>query len=394
MNNFSFSDIFKSDSLEHIGIFCIGVVLAILLKKYLSKVISKLLFILFKKYTKSNYVKQFESTILPPMQGFVVTVFLFIAYLRVDNLINNIILYKRTINKGTAEEAIKQVTLVQFIDSIFYLSLICYFVWLIVRIVDFLFFVAIQKVTELKDRERQQLYPLLRDVLKVIIWAFGILAILSNVFEVNVGTLVAGLGIGGLALAFAAKESVENFIASFMILIDKPFRVGDWIKVNGTEGNVEKLGIRSTLIRTFDKSLVSLPNKRLIDNNLENFSERGERRVRLELGLIYGLSETDIKATKNALKEFIDSIPETKGNTNVFLDSFGDSSVNLLVVYFVKIDALINFSMIKEQINFGIYQILYRYAKGFAYPTQLALSGVEINDVEGKITPPTTIDES
>lgn len=382
MGDLSLSNIFKSNSLEHIAIFCVGVLIAIFLKKYLSKIISKVLFILFKKYAKSNYLKHFETTILPPLQGFVVTVFLFVAYLRIDNLIKDITLYKRTINKGTAEEAIKEITLVQFIDSIFYLVLISYFVWLIVKIVDFLFFVAIQKVKENNDRERQQLYPLLRDVLKVIIWAFGILAILSNVFEVNVGTLIAGLGIGGLALAFAAKESVENFIASFMILIDKPFKVGDWIKVSSVEGNVEKLGIRSTLIRTFDKSLISLPNKTLIDSSLENFSERGERRVRIELGLIYGISEADIKTTQDAIITFINNHPETKGNAMATLDNFGSSSVNILLTYFVKTDELINFLEVKEQINFGVYKIVYQYAKGFAYPAQVAYSGVEINEVE------------
>ena len=97
---------------------------------------------------------------------------------------------------------------------------------------DFLYLMSISKATVNKQKERQQILPLMKDVTKVVIWFFGIFLILGLIFKVDIGTIIAGLGIGGIALAFAAKDSLENLIASFMVLVDKPFLIGDWIKVD------------------------------------------------------------------------------------------------------------------------------------------------------------------
>jgi MscS family membrane protein len=193
--------------------------------------------------------------------------------------------------------------------------------------------------------------------------------------------LVAGLGIGGIAVAFALKDSLENLLASILIMIDRPFIIGDWVRVNGVEGTVEKVGFRNTLIRSFDKNTISVPNKKLLDNNLENFSERGSRRVKFELGAVYGLSEANMRQVADMLKEKIDNHPEVTGKPTILLDNFGDSSVNFIITYFVSVAEGVNFGEVKEDINYIVYDIMYRYAKGFPYPTSTQITGEEINDV-------------
>ncbi len=172
-----------------------------------------------------------------------------------------------------------------------------------------------------------------------------------------------------------------------MVMIDKPFTIGDWIKVNGVEGIIEKVGFRSTRIRSFDKSIVSLPNRKLIDSNLENFSERGMRRVKFSVGAVYGLSQEALETTISAIKNVILKTEGTLGQPIVHLDEFGASSVNILVIYFISAAPETDFGTVKEKVNFGIYQAMYRHAKGFAFPTQLSIDGQDINEV---VPPPAT----
>jgi MscS family membrane protein len=272
-------------------------------------------------------------------------------------------------------------TLVNFIDLLFYLCLIFYSALLITQFIEFIFLVFIDKAKVNGDKIKQQVYPLLKDIFKVLIWTIAIFTVLNTVFKVDIRALVAGLGIGGIAVAFALKDSLENLLASILIMIDRPFIIGDWVRVNGVEGTVEKVGFRNTLIRSFDKNTISVPNKKLLDNNLENFSERGSRRVKFELGAVYGLSEANMRQVADMLKEKIDNHPEVTGKPTILLDNFGDSSVNFIITYFVSVAEGVNFGEVKEDINYIVYDIMYRYAKGFPYPTSTQITGEEINDV-------------
>ncbi len=270
------------------------------------------------------------------------------------------------------------------LDIIFPLLILFYFTRLISKIIDFVFLVLNNKVIERGEREKQQIYPLLNDMIRVIIWIIGVLTILAAIFKVNVSALVAGMGIGGLAIAFAAKDSLENLLSSILLLVDRPFFLGDWVQVSGVEGSVEKIGFRSTHIRTFDRSLVSIPNRKLLDSNLENFTQRAVRRVKFEVGAIYGISANAIRLTSQKLKEAIDQHPDTTKEASVHLDNFGDSAINFSITYFVHVTPKVMFSKVKEDVNIAIYQVMYQYAKGFAYPTQFAIEGSEINEVISK----------
>jgi MscS family membrane protein len=366
--------------------FAVILILALLLKKYITAILTRLFFTLFKKFSTEYFGQQFKALLLRPIEGIIVTVFFYVAFNQLADSFNKVILFKRSkpVVQAAGEAPSRLVTLMDLVDHLFFLFLIFYFVLLISRVIDFLFLVWIQKAKDAADRERQQILPLLKDVLKVVVWAFGLFSVLGAIFHVNVAALIAGLGVGGIAIAFAAKESLENLLASFMVMIDKPFTIGDWIKVNGVEGTIEKVGFRSTRIRSFDKSIISLPNRKLIDSNLENFSERGMRRVKFTVGAVYGLSQETLETTIKEIKNTILKTSGTVGEPIVHLDDFGDFSVNILVIYFVAVNQDIDFGQVKEKVNFGIYHVMYRFAKGFAYPTQVEIGGEDINEVIGK----------
>lgn len=373
--------------------FVIILLLALLLKRYISAIFTRLFYTVFRKFSSDYFGQQFKELLLRPIEGLIVTVFFYIAAYQLSTSLDKVILFKRMkpVKEAGKDVASTLVTIMDIVDHLFFLFLLFYFVLLISRLLDFVFLVLVSKAKDRNDRERQQVLPLLKDVLKVIVWAFGVLSVLGAVFHVNVAALVAGLGVGGIAIAFAAKESLENLLASFMVMIDKPFTIGDWVKINGVEGNVEKVGFRSTRVRTFDKSVISIPNRQLIDNNLENLSERGMRRVLFKVGAVYGLSVATLETTMKEIRNVILKTEGTTGTPSVQLESLGDFSVNIQIVYFISVNENVDFGKVKEQVYFRVYEAMYRYAKGFAYPTQVAIGGTDLNEV---LPPPAPSPES
>lgn len=346
-------------------------------KNYLSKIVSKIVFFFIKKYADKDYITRFEEKVLFPLQGLVATVFFFIAANQFTIQLEKIILFKRT-KKDLPN---LEISIMDVVDTVFRLFLIYYVTLFVARLISFFFEVVIENLRQKGDMERMQVLPLLRDMIRVVVWTIGLLTILGSVFHVNVGALIAGLGIGGIAIAFALKDSVENLLASILVMIDRPFKLGDWIIVNGVEGNVERIGFRSTRIRTFEKTLMIIPNRKLIENNLENFTERNMRRQKMTIGAIYGLSIATYERTVAALKDAIDNVNGTSGASEVVLDNFGESSVNIAITYFVDLSSDENFSTVRENVNKKVYEIMYQYARGFAYNTQVTISGEDVNEV-------------
>ena len=192
---------------------------------------------------------------------------------------------------------------------------------------------------------------------------------MGNVFGVNVTALATGLGIGGIALAMASKESLENLLGSFTIFFDRPFTVGDTVTVGSVTGRVEKVGFRSTRIRTFDKSLVTVPNKKMIDAELDNLGLRSVRRVKFNVGLTYETSTNQIKAIVTDIQAMINLHEKTNQEGRVRFQEFGASSLDIMIMYFVdspKWEDLIN---VKEDINYKIMEIVKKHNSDFAFPS-------------------------
>lgn len=242
------------------------------------------------------------------------------------------------------------------------------FTWLGVRIIKVLGLIFQRRAKKTESRIDDQLAPFFRDLtilLFVIMMGF---VVLGKVFEIDVLTLVTSLGIGGLAIALAAKETLENLFASFALMLDRPFTVGDSINVGGIEGVVEKIGFRSTRLRTVDGSLVTMPNRLLTSQSLDNLSERNLKRARYLLKLDTETSpEQLIRLTNEVKKKIIEHEYVEKSSVAVNFDSFSDNSLDVVVVYFVDIKRFVE---IKEKVNLQIIAIAENIGVKFAFASR------------------------
>jgi MscS family membrane protein len=242
--------------------------------------------------------------------------------------------------------------------------------WIALRFVSFLGLLLYARAELTDSKSDDQLVPFVTEILKIIVIIFGIFFLMGAVFKIDIAALVAGLGIGGLALALAAKESLENLLASFTIFFDKPFMIGDLITVNGYTGTVEKIGFRSTRIRTLEKSYLTIPNLQMVNDVLDNLSLRTFRRVSFNIGLTYETSETQIKSIVLEIQSFIDQHPNTNQEGEIHFMDFSSSSLDIMVLYFIDTMDYRQYLIIKEEINYEIMRIVKANNASFAFPTQ------------------------
>ena len=181
----------------------------------------------------------------------------------------------------------------------------------------------------------------------------------------------AGLGVGGLAVALAARDSLANLLGSILIMIEKPFRVGHQIRVSGTEGTVEDVGFRSTRIRTLDNSLISIPNNTVVNATVENLSLRVMRRQRLTIQVTYDTSREKLEELVAGIKQLITDHPLTsKTNFYVRFNDFGESSLNILVYFYIETTDRSTELEVREQVLLQIMDLAKRLTIDFAFPTR------------------------
>ena len=305
-----------------------GIIIAtLLLKKPLSLMIAKLSCTISNRFSDKRHAKLFQGLIIKPVELLLITLLFYIAVNQLRFFLQQVI-FRRLHDDKLVEIRISDVA-----DKLFIFLLILFFIWTVSRIVDFIFHVIIAKAYEEDNKEKEQLLPLVREVVKMGIWTIGIFWVLGTVFNVNIPALITGLGIGGVAIALAAKESVENFFASFTILTDKPFQTGDVVKLGSLEGMVEQIGFRSTRLRNADGSLYIIPNKKLINENLENLSQRDTRRVRVVFNVKYGMPSDRLQPMIDELKLMIRKVLHVIDPVNVALETFGENSFQLVLNY-------------------------------------------------------------
>lgn len=215
-----------------------------------------------------------------------------------------------------------------------------------------------------------QLVPLLTRTLRIFIVIIGVLIVIQNL-GVNVLSLLAGLGIGGLAFALAARDAVANFFGSLMILFDRPFQVGDWIRVGDSEGTVEEIGFRSTRIRTFYNSVVSIPNSEVANEQIDNMGVRQFRRAVANLGVTYDTPPDTLEAFMEGIKNIIKANPATrKDYFHVVFKEFGDSALVIMVYFFFKVPDWNNELVERQNVYLEILRLAKELNVEFAYPTQ------------------------
>jgi len=208
-------------------------------------------------------------------------------------------------------------------------------------------------------------------IIKILIAGIGLGAMLQ-VWGINVTALIASLGIGGLAFALAAKDTVANLFGSLSLLADKSIRIGEWIKVKGIEGTVEDIGMRTTKIRSFGKSLITVPNLIISNNPIENFSRRGVRRIKMHIGLTYGTTEEQMTNIVEEIRYMLRNHNDIsqKESLLVNFDSFGDSALNIFIYTFTSTANWEKYLSIREDIHLKIMKIVENNNSSFAFPSQ------------------------
>ena len=250
--------------------------------------------------------------------------------------------------------SIYHITLKQLLDSVANGTLIAVFIWLCIRVIDFVAIILEEKANHTIDPSDNQLIVFFKDFFKVILVIIGILMIFRFAFNKDVSNLLTGLSIVGAAIALATRESMENLIASFIIFFDKPFMTGDLVKGNTFTGNVEKIGLRSTRIRTLEKTYISVPNKQMVDTIIDNVSLRTQRKAEVRL-------EISVQAKSDQLLSFLESIRQMlKENpaievSSVFLSDTGKNAHLIAIDFFAGMQMTIEeFNSLRESINLSI----------------------------------------
>ncbi len=215
-----------------------------------------------------------------------------------------------------------------------------------------------------------QLVPLARTVGKIFVGVVGAIFVLQNL-NINITSLVAGLGIGGVAVALAAQDSIKNLLGGATILADKPFQVGDWVVIGDFEGTVEQVGFRSTRVRTFADSLITVPNARITDTEVNNMGRRSWRRYSTTLGLAYHTGPDRIQAFVEGVRAIVLANPKMRHDYYIVeFITFADSSLNIMVYTFIEAADWNEEMRTRHIFNIDILRLAERLEVDFAFPTQ------------------------
>ncbi len=243
-------------------------------------------------------------------------------------------------------------------------------VWAFYRLVDVLCDYLGVKAARTRSKFDDMLVPLLRRTLKIFVVLVGIVFVASRMSD-DLWSVVAGLSLGSVAVGFAAKDSIENLFGTFTVLLDKPFQIGDWIIAGDLEGTVEEVGIRSTRIRTFYNSIITVPNSQFIAAAVDNMGERRYRRIRTNLALTYDTPPEKIEAFCEGVREIIRRHPYTrKDYYHVYLNAMGASSLDVLLYAFVETPEWGTELREKHRLFADILRLAERLQVSFAFSTQ------------------------
>lgn len=225
------------------------------------------------------------------------------------------------------------------------------------------------KFTEKKSTQLVKFVPIFTRLLKFIIFFILVAALLQN-HGYSVSSLIAGFGITGLAVGFAANATIANIFGTIAILSDKSFEVGDYVKIGGTEGTVEDINLRSTKLRTPDNALTIIPNSKVADGEIVNISKAHKRRILEYFGVTYNTSDEKLKRAIEILEEVLNSNSEIYSDFVVSLDTLADSSINIRMSAYVKTNNLVKFLKIKEMILLEIIKRFREESIDFAFPSR------------------------
>jgi MscS family membrane protein len=321
-----------------------GVILvAYLLKRINGRYVSRIFFYLMKQLGKDIDREPYMRLVLVPMENFF---FFLISYIALVNLKFPSLFLVKFLKTDTSKVA----------DMLGTTIVILAFFRMLLRGIDYVALVMEKKANITPDQTDNQLVVFFKDFLKVLLVIIGFLSLLKFAFNQNISQILAGLSIVGAAIALAARESLENLIASFVIFFDKPFSMGDTLKVNNISGTVERIGLRSTRIRTADKTYVTMPNKQMVDSIVDNLSLRTQRRGELKLELDLDTPSEKIQQALTGIGKLLEhSLIMSK---TVWLTDITADAYLLQCEYFTRDIELGQFNLFKQDFNLKVIQLL------------------------------------
>jgi MscS family membrane protein len=322
-----------------------------------------LIFLLFKKWFAHNLFSILFNRVNKKWKAIDRTVFHKLVILPLSSFITALVALlamSSLVFPNAWKISLNEIQLHEAIQNLGRSVVIVYLILFAAKFVEFFSLVLEMNINNNKDKRDDQLIVFFRDFLKVIIYIIGLMLVLKIAFHVNVGAILTGLSIVGAALALAAKESIENLIASFIIFFDKPFYTGDIVKVNNqqnTAGTIESIGLRSTRIRTNDQTLITVPNKQMVDSVVDNWSMRTSRRAEISLQLDLSNSNAAIQQLTENLKNTFSQNPLLL-NQQIFIAEFSHNSITLFIEYFTPNIKQEAFQQIKQDISLKLKEMI------------------------------------
>ncbi|MFO7609466.1 MAG: mechanosensitive ion channel family protein [Candidatus Krumholzibacteriia bacterium] len=255
-------------------------------------------------------------------------------------------------------------------DATFRVLTIALLAWTAFRIADALAVFLTELTARTESRMDDHLVPLVRKAAKTFTVVLAFILVAQNL-GYSVSGLLAGLGIGGLALAMAAKDTLANLFGSIMILVDRPFRVGDWVTFDGGDGVVEEIGLRSTRVRTFAKTVVSIPNQALANATIENHSLMPKRRIKFTLGVTYDASAGQMRTLVERIEGYLRGHEEIDQEFMlVKFTEFGSSSLDVFVYCFTRTTDWTRHLAVRQEVNLALMEMVQEMGLSVAFPTR------------------------
>ncbi|MCK5863063.1 MAG: mechanosensitive ion channel family protein [Candidatus Hydrogenedentes bacterium] len=243
-------------------------------------------------------------------------------------------------------------------------------VWAVYRLIDIFGSYLQERATQTQNKFDDLLAPIMTRSLKIFVIVIAII-FLSDKIGQDPTKLVAGLGLGGLAFALAAKDVVANIFGSFTILLDRPFQIGDWVTIGDVDGTVEAVGMRSTRVRTFYNSLITVPNSELIGTSIDNWGKRKYRRIKSTVSIAYDTPAEKIDAFCEGIRQLIRNHPYTrKDYFHVYLNQFAATSLDIMLYCFVETPDWSTELRERHRLLLDIIRLARKLKVEFAFPTQ------------------------
>ena len=242
------------------------------------------------------------------------------------------------------------------------------------RLVDVIEYYLNRLVGKTDTKLDDMLVPVVRKALRMTIAIISILLIAENILGTNIKSLLLGAGVGGIAIALAAKDTIANFFGSVTIFADRPFQMGEVVKIGEHRGPVEGVGFRSTRIRTLEGHLVTVPNSVIVNSNVENIGRRPYIRRTSNITITYDSGHTKAKKAVEVIKEVLADVPEINTDPDrpprVYFSDFNDWSLNIYMSYWVKPPDYWLYQQVNERVNFEIMKRFEAEQIEFAFPSQ------------------------